>query len=102
MVSATSSPARNFLTPLEIGESYGVEKGTVINWIRRGVKIAGQRVKLDALRIGSRYRITPAALDEFLRQCSPSAQAVDDERERQNAVAARQASERVKRRVGLK
>lgn len=102
MVSATSQSTRDFLTPPEIGERYGVGEGTVINWIRRGVKIAGQRIRLDALRIGSRYRVSLTALDEFLRQCSPSATAVDDERRQQNAVAAQAASVRIKKRVGLK
>lgn len=98
MVSATT---RDFLTTTDICRRYHVTESTVVRWMRRGVPGNGQRVFLEYLKVGGRYRVKPQALDEFIRLTSSPA-AVEAERQRENAVAAQQASERIKRRVGLK
>lgn len=55
--------ARAFLTPEEVGRRLAVSPASVRRWI-----VAGQ---LDAVRLGNgnlaRYRLTPEAVDEFVR-----------------------------------
>ena len=39
---------------------------TILRWITRGVRVRGQTVKLEALRLGGRWVTSRPALDRFL------------------------------------
>lgn len=42
--------------------------GTLARWIRRGVSVpGGGRVRLQAVRVGSRWKLTETAFAEFLK-----------------------------------
>jgi excisionase family DNA binding protein len=55
---ATAAPILDILTPAQVAQTLGVTEGDVISSIESG--------DLKAKKIGSQYRITKAALDEFL------------------------------------
>lgn len=57
---AGAPPALDILTPAQIAQSLGVSEADVISSIEGG--------QIKAKKIGSQYRITKAALDEFLAQ----------------------------------
>ncbi|MGV3661587.1 MAG: SPFH domain-containing protein [Prosthecobacter sp.] len=58
--AAGAPPALDILTPAQIAQSLGVSEADVISSIEGG--------QIKAKKIGSQYRITKAALDEFLAQ----------------------------------
>jgi hypothetical protein len=59
-----------YLSTVDIAIRFGVTRATVGLWIHTGVKgPAGAVVRLDARKIGGRYRATEAALEAFLRAC---------------------------------
>jgi excisionase family DNA binding protein len=57
-VTAGAAPATDILTPAQVAQTLGVTEGDVIASIEAG--------DLKGKKIGSQYRITKAALDEFL------------------------------------
>jgi excisionase family DNA binding protein len=54
----TAAPAADVLTPAQVAQTLGVTEADVIATIEAG--------DLKAKKIGTQYRITKAALDEFL------------------------------------
>ncbi len=56
--ATTAAPALDILTPAQVAQSLGVSEADVIASIEAG--------DLKGKKIGSQYRITPAALNEFL------------------------------------
>jgi len=56
----TAAPAVDILTPAQVAQSLGVTEADVISSIEGG--------QIKAKKIGTQYRITKAALDEFLAQ----------------------------------
>jgi excisionase family DNA binding protein len=56
--AAAAAPATDILTPAQVAQTLGVTEGDVIASIDAG--------DLKGKKIGSQYRITKAALDEFL------------------------------------
>ncbi|MFN0079917.1 MAG: SPFH domain-containing protein [Prosthecobacter sp.] len=56
----TAAPAVDILTPAQVAQSLGVTEADVISSIDGG--------QIKAKKIGTQYRITKAALDEFLAQ----------------------------------
>jgi hypothetical protein len=52
----------------DVKERYGLTTHTVINWIKTGLKANGERVKLDAVRVGGRWKTSEAALSRFFGQ----------------------------------
>ena len=50
----------DYLSTPEIAARFGVTRLTVLNWIHGG--------KLEALRIGGRWKVTPEAIDRFIHQ----------------------------------
>ncbi len=46
--------------------SRGVHAATIIRWITRGVRVKGQVIKLEALRLGGRWVTSTQALDRFM------------------------------------
>src|SRR4051812_40605845 len=75
------------------GESRPVHTGTVIRWITRGVRVRGQIVKLEALRLGGRWVTSTKALDRFMAKLTaatsaeptpPPLEAQDTQDERDN------------------
>ena len=62
----------------------GVSAGTIIRWCDRGVVIAGgKRIKLEAERIGARWRTSVEAVHRFKAACNPG----DDAAKPAHAVA---------------
>ena len=57
---ATAAPAVDVLTPAQVAQRLGVTEQDVIASIDAG--------DLKGKKIGTQYRVTPAALDEFLKQ----------------------------------
>jgi excisionase family DNA binding protein len=53
-----AAPILDILTPAQVAQTLGVTEGDVISSIESG--------DIKAKKIGSQYRITKAALDEFL------------------------------------
>ena len=53
-----------------------VSEDTVLNWIRRGIRVKEKSrtkvIRLDGKRIGGRWFIPREALDQFLRAIAPS------------------------------
>ena len=47
-----------YLTCKQVAENFGVKTITVWSWVRDG--------KLNAIKIGKLYRITPQAVDDFI------------------------------------
>lgn len=65
--------AREYLTPQEIASTYRVSDGTVQRWIQLGITAYDEkgeiiRVKLEAYPVRRRWRVTPAALAEFVKK----------------------------------
>jgi hypothetical protein len=59
-----------YLSTAEIARRLGTTVNRVGVWITSGVNGAGgARVRLDARKIGGRYKATEAALEAFLRAC---------------------------------
>jgi hypothetical protein len=59
-----------YLSTVDIAIRFGVTRATVGTWIHRGVQAPGGAVvRLDARKIGGRYKATEAALEAFLRAC---------------------------------
>ena len=56
----TAAPALDILTPAQVAQSLGVTEADVVSSIEGG--------QIKAKKIGTQYRITKAALDEFLAQ----------------------------------
>lgn len=75
----------------EAAAKIGAKPSTVRRWITTGVAVAGRRVKLAARRTGGLIRITPAAIEQFDRECNPDAPAPV---ESPKAAAARRKRER--------
>ena len=69
-----------FLTPEEIASWLRVSRRAVYGWLERG--------ELPALRAGNRYRVEPAALDEYLKR--PRETARTKREQEQGAVTAEQ------------
>jgi excisionase family DNA binding protein len=91
-VEATASP---LLTPLEIARRLRVHQDTVHAWIKNGVPVAGRVVKLGAVRVGWRWRITEDELRAFVAACNPA-----EEGEPEQPPAARAATRELRRRLG--
>lgn len=53
-----------------IADEYGFHIGTVGLWVRRGVKVCGHTVRLEARRIGGRWRVADEALALFIARCT--------------------------------
>jgi molybdenum-dependent DNA-binding transcriptional regulator ModE len=67
-VNATQAPV--YLSTAEIARRLGTTVPRVAIWIRTGVNgPGGARVRLDARKIGGRYRATEAAVEAFMRAC---------------------------------
>jgi hypothetical protein len=62
-----------YLSPLEVARLVpgGASDEAVYRWIRRGVRHHGRRIKLAAVRVGGRWRISPAMLKAFLGAINP-------------------------------
>jgi hypothetical protein len=59
-----------YLSTVDIAVRFGVTRATVGLWICRGVSgPGGTVVRLDARKVGGRYKATEAALEAFLRAC---------------------------------
>jgi hypothetical protein len=59
-----------YLSTVDMAIRFGVTRATVGHWVRAGVKgPGGSQVRLDARKIGGRYRATEAALEAFLAAC---------------------------------
>lgn len=55
----------------EVANQLKVRKGTVRDWIVNGCRSAlGREVRLQAVRVGARWRLTQDSVDEFLRKLS--------------------------------
>lgn len=52
-----------------------VTRRTVLNWIREGLSgtKGGDRIKLKAARVGSKWLVDPADLDDFSRRLTEAA-----------------------------
>ncbi len=61
----------------DVADRAGVTVQTVRKWIASGVSIGGRPVRLAALRVGGRIRVTEASLSQFLSACNPKATAVE-------------------------
>lgn len=86
------------LTVREAAQRCRVSPECVSAWLKRGVQTTGGRVWLRGWKAGRQWRIDPAALEEFLKACSPSTY-------REQAEAERAHDERVEaamRRAGWK
>jgi hypothetical protein len=59
-----------YLSTVDMAARFGVTRATVGVWIHQGVKgPAGAVVRLDARKVGGRYKATEAALEAFLAAC---------------------------------
>lgn len=52
----------------DVMSQLSVGRSTVRGWMLHGVKIRGRNYKLPAIRLGSHYRITQQALDQFISE----------------------------------
>lgn len=67
-MNTTEAPV--YLTTVEIARRFGTSAKRVGIWARKGVQGAGGAVvRLDARKVGGRYRATEAAVEAFLRAC---------------------------------
>jgi excisionase family DNA binding protein len=62
-----------YLSPPEVARLVpgGTSDEAVYRWIRRGVKHHGRRVKLAAVRVGGRWKVSREALKAFLSTINP-------------------------------
>ncbi|MES2208564.1 MAG: helix-turn-helix domain-containing protein [Chloroflexota bacterium] len=88
--------ASSDLTVDEAAAEIRRHRGTVENWIRAGVVVAGRRVKLAAVRVGGRYTVPRAALAAFVAACNPDT-AAPVETPGEAATRARRAVEAARR-----
>jgi molybdenum-dependent DNA-binding transcriptional regulator ModE len=100
-VNATQAPV--YLSTAEIARRLGTTVPRVAIWIRTGVNgPGGARVRLDARKIGGRYRATEAAVEAFMRACdgreAPPVSETEAARQRRVDAEVR----RVRKRLGLK
>lgn len=66
-----SLPAGRLMSVAEVADRCAADPHTVRQaWIQEGVEIAGRRVRLAAYRVGHQYRIDPADLARFIRECN--------------------------------
>jgi hypothetical protein len=96
-----TATAEEFLTPQEIAARFRVDQDTVLRWIREGVNVRGlpRPVRLDAVRVGNRYRVPADALAAFLAACNPEREAAPAPAPAADA-AARAARRRLRRELG--
>ncbi len=59
------------LSIAQLAERTGRTRGTIENWISRGVSFRGRTVRLAATRVGGRYELTEAAFEAFVAACNP-------------------------------
>ncbi len=94
MSTATCAP----MSTSEVATRCGCRHETVCQWIGRGVRVQGRRVKLAAFRAGRRYKVTEAGLEAFLAACagqSEPVQRVTHARASRDALAAQERARRV-------
>lgn len=63
------------MTVTNAAQACGANVSTVWRWINRGILINGERVRLQAVRVGGRLFITAESLRRFLtdlNRCSPN------------------------------
>ena len=60
------------VSTVELAALVKVVRKTVWAWITSGVSVGGRVVKLKAARAGKRWRVTPAAWEEFQRDIGGS------------------------------
>ncbi len=97
----SANPSAGTTAPLTTGQvatRCGCRHETVVQWISRGVRVQGRRVKLTAFRAGRRYKVTEAGLEAFLAACagqSEPVQRVTHARASKEALAAQERARRV-------
>lgn len=80
---------RDFFPPGRTGNA--VHLSTALRWIHKGVMAPnGERVRLDAVRIGGQTYITPQAAEKFIAALNADSPAAKEDR---NADFARRAKE---------
>ena len=57
------------LTFQQVAARCSVNYATVTRWVRFGVKVNGAKIKLEAARMGGRYRTSVEALERFHAAC---------------------------------
>lgn len=71
---AADRTAPEYLTPKEVADALKRRLETVFNWLNVGVTVVGEagrsRVRLQGVKIGGRWRISPEALARFVRATS--------------------------------
>lgn len=65
----------------EIATEYRVAPDTVLRWVRRGLKIDGEIVRLEGVRIGGRWYVTRQAAVTWWRRLNHFAEVVEPARE---------------------
>jgi hypothetical protein len=98
-MSVLTENAPAYLTPQDIAVRYSFDQDTVYTWITSGVRVRGQMIRLDALRIGKSWRIEQAAWERFLAACNPGREDVRPEHE--TTAAARASTKRMRKRLGM-
>jgi hypothetical protein len=91
------------LTVHQLARELGVTPRQVYGWAGVGVKVAGQVVKLEAVKLGGRLRTSREALERFLARCSPEPDQTLQFLEERKATKTRQDAARreLRRRLGV-
>lgn len=61
----------------ELATEWRITSDTVLRWVRRGIKIDGKVVRLEGVRIGSRWHVTRAAALTWWRQLNHHSEIVE-------------------------
>lgn len=67
-MAAVALRKRSYLTLPEIAEELQVDISTICRWIGSGISVRGRLVRLKALRVGCRWRVTTADLNGFIAE----------------------------------
>jgi hypothetical protein len=58
-------------------KSVGVDRVTIRRWITRGIVVGGERIRLEAARVGGKYVTSKEALERFVNRMSQRSEVAD-------------------------
>lgn len=101
MAETTLTLPERCLTVAQVAARAGVGRNTVCEWIRRGVLVAGRRVKLQAVRLGGSWRVAEEWWARFIAEQNGGARVELAEQQTRRRRAAEEAQRRARELVGL-
>lgn len=99
---ATTDPETFDLSFAAVARELAVNRTTVLRWNSAGVAVGGVRVRLEARRVGGKYRTSRAAVGQFLAACQAGREGVPVVRTPAQVAAAAAAARKTLAAMGVK